>query len=217
MVLHQPADADGRSLSEQAYYRLRELIVTIELAPGAAISEAELMLRLGLGRTPIREALRTLQRERLVEVFPRRGMIVSAINVGDLATLTEVRASLEAQAAALAAERATVVDRTRVIELLVALETATHGERALIDLDQRLHRAVWEAAHNPFLSSTLEEYYVKTLRIWFLALDRVVELGDSIGEHRALLIAIRDQDPPAAAEAARRHVANFERAVRAVL
>jgi len=215
--VHEPEAAAARSLSDRAYYRIRELIVTLELAPGSVVDERALMERLGLGRTPIREALRTLQRERLVEVFPRRGLIVPAINVGDLATLTEVRASLEAQAAALAAERATVVDRTRVIELLVALETATHGERALIDLDQRLHRAVWEAAHNPFLSSTLEEYYVKTLRIWFLALDRVVELGDSIGEHRALLIAIRDQDPPAAAGAARRHVANFERAVRAVL
>ncbi len=215
--MRQEPASDARSLSELAYLRLRELIVTVELAPGTAISEPELMLRLGLGRTPIREALRTLQRERLVEVFPRRGMIVSAINVGDLGALTEVRGLLEAQAASLAAERATVAERNEIVDLIAALDASGAGERALIDLDERMHRAVWAAAHNPFLAATLEEYYTKTLRIWFLALDRVAGLGDSIREHRALLVAIRDADPPGAAEAARQHVANFERAVRSAL
>ena len=72
-----------------------------------------------------------------------------------------------------------------------------HGEpdeRALIDLDQRIHRHVYGCTHNPFLEKTLNEYYVLTLRIWFLALDRVARLEDAIREHRELLVAIRDGD-----------------------
>ena len=217
MQLHQPHAADARLLADQAYYRLRELIVTIELAPGSPISEPELMLRLGLVRTPVREAVRMLQRDRLIDVFPRRGMLVSAINAGDLAALTEVRGTLEAEASSLAAGRATSEDRARVVALLEALERAEGGERGLIGLDQRIHRQIWETAHNPFLAATLEEYYMQTLRIWFLALHRLEQLGDSIGEHRDLLSAIRDGRPADAADAARRHVAGFERAVRSVL
>ena len=83
------------SLADQAYYRIRDLIVSLELAPGSIVSERELMERLGLGRTPIREALRTLANERLVEIFPRRGVLVAGVNAGDLAGLSEVRRLLE--------------------------------------------------------------------------------------------------------------------------
>ena len=126
LTIHQPEAADARSLSDQAYYRIRELIVTLELPPGSLVSERELMERLGLGRTPVREALRTLARERLVEVYPRRGIFVSPVNVGDLAGLSEVRATLESFAARLAAERATPTStRAETDALLDELERAS--------------------------------------------------------------------------------------------
>ena len=217
--IHQPEAADARSLSDRAYYRIRELIVSLELPPGSLISERELMERLGLGRTPVREALRTLTRERLVEVYPRRGMFVSRVDVRDLAGLSEVRAALESHAARLAAGRATEADRAEIEVLLEELEQAggEDGERTLIDLDQRIHRHVYRCAHNPFLEATLNEYYVLTLRIWFLALERVVRLEDAVGEHRELLEAIRDGDPARAEQAMRRHVTGFEQAIRRVL
>jgi len=217
--IHQPEAADARSLSDRAYYRIRELIVSLELPPGSLISERELMERLGLGRTPVREALRTLTRERLVEVYPRRGMFVSRVDVRDLAGLSEVRAALESHAARLAAGRATEADRAEIEVLLEELEQAggEDGERTLIDLDQRIHRHVYRCAHNPFLEATLNEYYVLTLRIWFLALERVVRLEDAVGEHRELLEAIRDGDPERAEQAMRRHVTGFEQAIRRVL
>jgi DNA-binding GntR family transcriptional regulator len=219
LSIHQPEAADARSLSDQAYYRIRELIVTLELPPGSLVSERELMERLGLGRTPVREALRALARDRLVEVYPRRGMFVSGVDVRDLAGLSEVRNTLEPSAARLAAERATDADRD-VIELLLAELEQMHDEpdeRALIDLDQRIHRHVYSCAHNQFLEETLNEYYVLTLRIWFLALDRVARLENAIQEHRELLVAIRDGDGRRAEEAMRRHVAGFENAIRRVL
>jgi len=219
LPIHQPEAADARSLADQAYYRIRELIVSLELAPGSLISERELMERLGVGRTPVREALRDLARESLVEVYPRRGMFVSRVDVGDLAGLSEVRAVIESHAARLAAERATKADREAIAELLDELNAVEdeHGERTLIDLDQRIHRHVYRCTHNPFLEATLNEYYVLTLRIWFLALDRVVRLEDAVGEHRELLEAIRDRDPARAEEAMRRHVDGFEQAMRRVL
>ena len=217
--IHQPEASDARSLSDRAYYRIRELIVSLELPPGSLISERELMERLGLGRTPVREALRALARERLVDVYPRRGMFVSGVDVRDLAGLSEVRAALESHAARLAAERATDADRAEIELLLEELEQAggEDGERKLIDLDQRIHRQIYRCAHNPFLEATLNEYYVLTLRIWFLALERVVRLGDAVGEHRALLEAIRDADAERAEQAMRRHVIGFEQAIRRVL
>jgi DNA-binding GntR family transcriptional regulator len=214
-----PDPGATRSLSDEAYYRIRDLIVSLELAPGSIVSERELMERLGLGRTPVREALRTLAQERLVDVYPRRGIFVSSVNARDLASLSEVRALLETHAAALAAERATPEERDEIQALIDDLD-ATAGERderRLIDLDQRIHRHVYRCTHNAHLEETLNRYYVLTLRIWFLALDRVARLDDAVQEHRELLEAIRDGDASAAGLAMRRHVLGFERAIREVL
>jgi GntR family transcriptional regulator, rspAB operon transcriptional repressor len=219
LPIHQPEAAAARSLADQAYYRIRELIVSLALPPGSPISERELMERLGVGRTPVREALRTLARECLVEVYPRRGMFVSGVDVGDLAGLSEVRAALESHAARLAAERANGDDRAEIAALLAEIDGVDGklDERTLIDLDQRIHRHIYRCTHNPFLEATLDEYYVLTLRIWLLALDRVARLEDAVGEHRELLEAIRDGDPARAEEAMRRHVTGFEQAIRRVL
>jgi DNA-binding GntR family transcriptional regulator len=217
LPVHQPEASDARSLSDRAYYQIRELIVTLELPPGSVVNERELMERLGLGRTPVREALRTLARENLVEVYPRRGMFVSSVNVRDLAGLSEVRGVLEAFAARRAAERQTSEDLAVTEALLAELREVGGDEHRLMDLDQRIHRHVHRTAHNPFLASTLDSYYVLTLRIWILALPRVRRLGDAVQEHRELLEAIRDGDADRAEDAMRRHVAGFERAIRAVL
>ncbi len=217
--INQPRAPDEQSLSDRAYYAIRELIVTLELAPGSVVSERELMERLGVGRTPVREALRDLAREQLVEVFPRRGIFVSGVEVGDIAGLSEVRLVLETQAARLAAERRNDAERAETLRLLEELagSSGVDDERALIDLDQRIHRHVYRCTHNPFLEATLEEYYVLTLRIWFLALDRVERLDAAIHEHHAILEAIRDRDPDRAEKVMRAHVVGFEQAMRAVL
>lgn len=193
--------------------------MTLELPPGAPVSEKELMERLGLGRTPVREALRTLAQEKLVEVYPRRGIVVAPVDVGDLASLSEVRITLERLAARLAAERASADDIEVARSLLseLPLVAAAGEERKLIELDRRIHHHVYRCAHNPYLESTLAEYYTLTLRIWFLALDRVARLDDAVTEHGDLLQAIIDGDAPRAEDVMGRHIQGFERAIRAVL
>ncbi|CAN5839586.1 MAG: GntR family transcriptional regulator [Actinobacteria bacterium] len=217
--VHQPEAAEAQSLSDRAYYAIRELIVTLELAPGSIVSERELQDRLGVGRTPVREALQRLEGERLVEVYPRRGIFVSNVNVLDLAVLSEVRGVLESFGARLAAERATAADRETTVALIADLHdlTATADERLLIDLDQRIHRHIYHCTHNAFLETTLDGYYMLTLRIWFLVLNRVARLEEAVKEHLALLEAIRDGDPERAEAAMQRHVENFEQAIRRVL
>ena len=203
-------------MSQEAYSQIRSMIIRLELKPGSLIIESELMLKLKFGRTPIREALRALANEKLVEVYPRRGMFVASVDVKNLSAISEVRAVLEIKAAELAAERSTPSDH-EVTRKLIAEIKAIKGQpdmAKLIDLDQRIHLHIYECTHNEFLASTLENYYSHALRIWFLALDRVAGLADAIIEHRVLLEAISENDSKAAAKAMREHVEGFETSIR---
>ena len=209
----------GPLLSDQAYLAIRDLIVTLELPPGAVVSEADLMTRLMMGRTPVREALRSLARERLIDVYPRRGMFVAGVDARDLASLSEARAVLEPAAARLAARRLTESDKAVLDQLLAELDAlgSTPDERALITLDRRLHRFVYATARNPFLESTLDEQYTHALRIWFMALDRLPHLDDAVKEHRDILEAIRRGDADQAAVTMAAHIDGFETSIRKAL
>src|SRR5881275_3501289 len=107
-----------RSQSEEAYTRILDRIVRLEMAPGSVVNEARLREELGIGRTPIREALQRLARENLVRSIPHRGTFVTEVNITDLARITEVRVVLEAHAARLATEKITTTDREEMVELL---------------------------------------------------------------------------------------------------
>jgi DNA-binding GntR family transcriptional regulator len=201
------------SLADRAYLSIRDLIVSLELAPGSLIDERQLVETLGIGRTPVREALRRLAQEQLVEVFPRRGMFVTGVDVRDLARISEVRAALEPEAARLAAERATDEERNE----LASLSDQIKGGADLMGLDERIHRAVYAAAHNHLLEKTLGEYYVLALRIWMIALDRAQDLEDAVEAHRDLVHEIVVGNSDGAADVMRAHVENFEQAMRKVL
>jgi DNA-binding GntR family transcriptional regulator len=206
------------SLADTAHHAIREMIVSLELRPGSLISERALMERLRLGRTPTREALQRLAQERLVEVYPRRGMFVASVEIRDLAAISEVRAELESHAARLAAERATEDELAEVERLAGDLGTRTDvDERDLMEMDERVHRHVYRCAHNRYLARTLEEYYVLSLRIWHLTLDRPRELRIAVFEHQAMLEAIAERDGAVAANLMRGHVRDFERAMRRLL
>jgi DNA-binding GntR family transcriptional regulator len=199
--------------ADRAYLAIRGLIVSLELPPGAVIDERELMRRLELGRTPVREALRRLAQEQLVEVFPRRGSFVTGVDVRDLARISEVRAALEPEAARLAAERATDEERQELADLGDQIV----GGGDLMGLDERIHRAVYAAAHNHLLEKTLGEYYVLALRIWMIALGRAEDLEEAVEAHRDLLQAIVAGDGDRAADLMRDHIEGFEQSMRKVL
>jgi DNA-binding GntR family transcriptional regulator len=210
--------AESASLADRAYYAIRDMIVSLRLRPGAVINERALIEDLGIGRTPVREALRRLAREQLVEVYPRRGMFVTTVEIRDLASLCEVRSVLESHAAALAAVRASVEERQGLQTLVEELtQHARLDQAALMELDERIHRAIYRGAHNPFLEQTLGEYYVLALRIWHLALDRASGLDTAVQSHGRVLSAVIRSDADTAARLMRKHVADFEASMRRAL
>jgi len=112
------------SLAERAYRVVRDRLVMLEIRPGAPINEDQLAQSLGVGRTPVREALKRLQYERLIATYPRRGTFATDVNITDLAHISEVRQELEPLAAAQAARRATATDRATLTALSAQLESA---------------------------------------------------------------------------------------------
>lgn len=206
-----------RSLAETAYREIRDLLVTVRIRPGAPLSEEQLTRQLGMGRTPVREAVKRLEAERLVVVYPRRGMFATEIHLADLELLTAVRAPLEGEAAFHAARLLFRADRERLQALRDEAGHCASGAAAEIDLDSRVHRAVYAAAHNPYLAATLEQYYNLILRIWHFGLDRLPEVTSHITELVPLLDAVLAGAADQARALAVEHVVSFQREVSAAL
>ncbi len=209
---------EARSQSEEAYLRIRDRIVSLDMPPGSVVNEARLREKLKIGRTPIREALQRLARENLVKSVPHRGTFVTDVNITDLARITEVRVVLEAHAARLAAEKLAGTDREAIEDLLAVVERrSVTDQRELMQLDQQIHQLVYRAARNPFLEATLERYFNLSLRLWYLVLDREIRLREAVDEHVELLKAILSGDGDRAEQIMRRHVTGFEHEIRKVL
>ncbi|MEV6742393.1 GntR family transcriptional regulator [Streptomyces sp. NPDC051104] len=212
------AEGGRRSLAEKAYQVISDRLVTLQIRPGAPISDEQVASELGLGRTPVREALKRLESERLVIAYPRRGTFATEVHITDLGYISEVRQQLEPLAAAAAARRLTGRDRAELELLLAELGSAgTKDLRELIRLDVRVHRAIYAATNNPYLEDTLIRYGNLATRIWCLFLDRLPGLADHVLEHGQLLRAVIDGDADRSAGFAAGHVAGFESAIRKVI
>ena len=212
---NQSQDA-GRSPAleaERAYLELRDRIVTLRLSPASVLREEELMAALAVGRTPLREAVKRLALENLVQVQPRRGTFVSEVEASDIVNITEVRAELEGYAAELAALRMDTAARAAVEALLHEVEHLSRpdDQEWLMRFDERIHRFIWGASDNPYLIDTLERYFTHSLRIWFLVLDRVRRLEHAVHDQTQLLEALLDHNGPHARTIMREHVLAFQR------
>ena len=210
-----PDTATTRLVADRAYEELRDRIVTLHLPPGTVLREDELMTAMGTGRTPLREAVKRLALENLVEVQPRRGTFVTAIEAADIQNITEVRAELEAYAADLAAQRLDPETHAHAEGLRQELDALDGGgdQERLMRFDERIHRFTWEAARNPYLTQTLERYFTHSLRIWYLVLDHVPTLGHSVHDQVQLLDAILDRNGPHARTIMHEHVLAFQREI----
>jgi len=207
------------SLAEQAYLFVRDRLVMLDIAPGSPINEEELGVALGMGRTPIREALKRLESERLVVAYPRRGTFATDVNISDLAHISEVRRTLEPMATAAAASRATDADRATLTELRAQLDAGVPSEdnAELLRTDLALHRAIYRCVHNPFLEDTLIRYDNLATRIWCVFVPRLSGMAGHVDEHVPLLTAIIEGDAEKAAALTLEHVTGFEAAIRALI
>jgi DNA-binding GntR family transcriptional regulator len=207
----------AQSLAERAYIAIRDMVVTLSIPAGAPINEEQLTRHLGLGRTPVREAIKRLEAERLVAIYPRRGTFAADINITDLVLISEVRHQLEGHAAFRAAQRANRGDREELRRLLQRMARPPKDDAALMRLDTEVHRAVYRCTHNPYLEATLTQYYNLVLRIWYLFIDQLPHVAEHVAQHRPLLEAIVGGKSDQARVLAEEHVADFERTVRAVI
>jgi DNA-binding GntR family transcriptional regulator len=198
--------APAVTLNEEAYRRIEELIVTLELEPGSVVSEAMLSERIGIGTTPIREALQRLAREHLVQILPRRGVIVTAIDVGQQLQVLETRRELDRMIARTAAARSTEAERQQMTAVAARMERAiAAGDiREFLQYDSEMNLSAARAARNEIAASTVATLHSVSRRFWFYHHEGHDHAGRTMGLHVALARAIASGDERAAAAASDR-------------
>jgi DNA-binding GntR family transcriptional regulator len=179
------------------------MIVTLQLAPGAAVSEAELSQRIGIGRTPIREALQRLARERLVNILPRRGVVVSEINVKSQLRLLEVRRELERLISRSAARRATDEEREQFRRIAANFEKSAkaNDDVAFMRTDREFNTLQAAATHNEFAIGAMGLMHGLSRRFWYIHYKQAADMPLTAKLHADIARAIAEQDDERAAKA----------------
>lgn len=205
-----------RSLTEQAYERIEEMIVKLELAPGAAITETEVSENLGIGRTPVREALQRLAREHLVVILPQRGVLVSTIDIKRQLRLLETRREVERLVARSAARRATDEERKRFVELAVKFDAAARSrdQSRFMRADKEFNDLALRAARNEFAAGAMGLMHGLSRRFWFMHHRQVDDIESMARMHGDLARAIaggNEATASAALDALIDHIEDFAR------
>ncbi len=197
-ALRAPPTTD--SLTEQAYNQLEEMIVTLALAPGTVLSEKALSLELGIGRTPVREALQRLAREGLVLVLPRKAIIVTETDPRRQLLVLEVRREIERLLARAAAKRASAAERARFGVIANGMEAAARAndDLSFMRLDRELNTLLAVAAHNEYAARAMRLLNGHSRRFWYLHYKQAADLPKIARLHADQARAIADGDATAA-------------------
>jgi DNA-binding GntR family transcriptional regulator len=214
-VIYKNQRASER-LSERAYEAIKERILSLDLRPGQFVNEQGLCAMVGMGRMPVHQAVHRLMTDGLLEIMPRKGIIIGTDSLNEVLTGLEARSVLEPHITALAADRA----RPEQIE---AMERVLAQSRRIVDqrfrrefmeLDRRFHQAVAEASGNHVLVDVQRPLHERSARIWSLIVMRRADgLRLTQEEHEAVLEAIKRRDQVAARQAMQNHLASLRRRV----
>lgn len=203
------------SLTEQAYAQLEEMLVTSELPPGSIVSEAELCAKLGIGRTPVREAMQQLAREQVLQILPRRGCIVSECRLEDELNVIEVRRPLEQLVNRAAALRATPEQRRRFAKIAEAMTQALASDNfedfARLDVD--LNHLCLTSCRNSTAAAMMRQINTLNRRFWFAHHGRTMP-REGVESHIGIAKAIASADPEAATAATTRLLRYVEQLAR---
>ena len=208
-----------RRASERVLHELRRRIITLELAPGAVVTEEYLCSLLGCSRTPLREALQLLAREHLVIAVPRRGVSIAELSIVDFPALVEATEGVESFLARLAAERGTDDQFAELGDLVEASESATSaGDLAQVaELDFRFHQVIGEAADNHLMLEVQDTLHRLAMRFVFMGFRRAGTAAGAVADHRRIVAALRTRVPDNAEAAVREHNRNARERMRAAL
>jgi GntR family transcriptional regulator, rspAB operon transcriptional repressor len=205
-----PADQSPTRESDRVEAELRQLILTLELEPGLAISEASLMKEYGWGRTPLREAIQRLAEQSLLQIIPRQGVVVTALSVFDFAEMMDAMSMVIGPAAALACQRMTAEELDQLEAVVEASETAANQDDfvTVAQLDYEFHHILADATGNRHLSRYLLHLHQVATRFNFAAWKRDRKATPSIDEHRQILDLMRQRDIQAAKAVMFAHIEN---------
>ncbi len=196
-----------RSLTEGIYEALRQEILRCTLKPGTDLSEAELALRFGVSKTPVREALAALRLDGLIRTFPRRGYQVSPITLGDITELFDVRTILEAGVVELAVRRITE-DELKELSRLAEVSYDPKAEPSIsdfVDANRAFHLAIARASGNARLTDLVERQIDQLERFFYLGATLRDVNAETNSEHRQIVEILATRDPEAARAAMIRH------------
>ncbi len=198
------ATADRRrhqqTQAEQAFDALENLLVTLQLQPGAKVQEKDLAGAVGLGRTPVREAVQRLSAQGLLTVYPRKGLVVSPVRQSELAQIVEVRRVLERLLVVKAAERATHDQRRALQALAIHLDGLSDKLELFMRLDRRLDELLASAGRNEHLRQALAPMHAHCRRLWYMKLPRV-DLSSAATFHASLARSVGEGDRAGAVRA----------------
>ncbi len=218
--LHVEERSPAISLAGLAYQQIKDRLIMLDIRPGDPINDVALAAELGVGRTPVREALKRLETDHLVVSYPRRGTFATVVDVTELGSISDIRQLLEPHAARRAAENATPAQRLEMREtanLVRDLQVVDGDRTAFITEDRAIHQLIYRATGNSHLEDVLTRYDNLATRIWCLVIDKLPDLAEHIRDHAGLLEAIAAGDGALAASLTLGHVTGFERAIRSVL
>jgi DNA-binding GntR family transcriptional regulator len=196
---HDAEPAEAESLTARAYSLLEEMICTLQLPPGTPVSEAELSSQLGIGRTPVREAMQRLARERLLLVLPRRGCIVTPIRPEEEAMLIETRRAIETLVMEKATARASESERKQFAGIAARMKAAlrTQDFDAFARLDAEFNRLCIAACRNEFAGSMMQVIAPLNRRFWFTHHGRTLS-KEGVEAHIDIALALSRGDTKAA-------------------
>lgn len=200
--------------SDQAYERLKQMILTMALRPGQVLTEARLAQRLRLGRMPVREALQRLAQEDLVTIIPRKGVFVAPLRLDELQNIFELRLTLECFAARLAAERITDEELARLYDLIERHRDVNEGSAAHVRIDRAFHLGIAAATKNDHLVRAVERLLNLALRLLYMSGSRMARVGEILPQYLSVLDALRRRDGDAACRAMQSHIEEFRNKVR---
>lgn len=194
--------AATESLADRAYRAVEAMIVTLVLPPGEVVSESELSRRTDIGRTPLREALQRLAADRLVEVLPRRGILITDIDLRNQLALLETRRVLDRLVTTRAARRARPDERASLRERATAMREAAQANRldTFMQLDREFDRIVAAAARNPFAAEALAPLHAHGRRFWYKH-KADGDLKHAAALHERLMQTVAEGDEEKAADA----------------
>ncbi len=195
----------GESLAELAYRQIEEMIVTLKLEPGAIVNERALTDITGMGRTPVREAVQKLAWEGLMEIRPRSGIAIAALNPQDFGKVLDAREGVERVLARDAARYGAALHHERLKDAsdAMSIALAANDVNGFLTADKVFDIVLGQAAENPFAARLASPLQTHSRRFWF-RLQRPGSLQQSAGAHRALIDAIIDRKPERAADEATR-------------